>query len=116
MESLACFRAGSMSEHLLVDCEKTLKIYTDIFSTFLFYLRFDTYHLKTEGITIYSTEVSKYIWVTSYKTVTEIFALKLAHLRQLKNNKASNDISPELLKRCDHPVILQVIQRITNNL
>jgi len=34
----------------------------------------------------------------------------------LKNNKASNDIEPELLKRCSHPVMIQVIQKITLNL
>ena len=38
------------------------------------------------------------------------------HLQELKNNKASNDIEPELLKRCSHPIILEIIQRITNNL
>ena len=38
------------------------------------------------------------------------------HLRKLKANKASNDIEPELLQRCDHPVMLQVIHRMTDNL
>uniref|UniRef100_A0A7M5XLU1 Uncharacterized protein n=1 Tax=Clytia hemisphaerica TaxID=252671 RepID=A0A7M5XLU1_9CNID len=39
-----------------------------------------------------------------------------AHIQKLKNNKASNDIEPELLKRCIHPILLEVIHRITNNL
>ena len=38
------------------------------------------------------------------------------HVLNLKNNKANNDIDAELLKRCSHPIMLQVIQRITNNL
>eukprot|EP00111_Clytia_hemisphaerica_P017270 TCONS_00051124-protein len=38
-----------------------------------------------------------------------------AHIQKLKNNKASNDIEPELLKRCTHPIMLEVIHRITNN-
>ena len=37
-------------------------------------------------------------------------------LNQLKVNKASNDIDPELLKRCCHPIMLQVIHRMTTNL
>ncbi|XP_066935519.1 uncharacterized protein [Clytia hemisphaerica] len=38
------------------------------------------------------------------------------HLQKLKNNKASNDIEPELLKRCTEPIMLQVIQRMMFNL
>ncbi|XP_066932796.1 uncharacterized protein [Clytia hemisphaerica] len=38
------------------------------------------------------------------------------HIRLLKNNKASNDVEAELLKKCSHPIMIQVIQRITNNL
>ena len=38
------------------------------------------------------------------------------HIQQLKNNKASNDVEPELLKRCSHPIMLEVIHRIVNNL
>ena len=38
------------------------------------------------------------------------------HIKLLKNNKASNDIDPELLKRCSHPIMIQVIQKITFNL
>ena len=38
------------------------------------------------------------------------------HIQKLKNNKASNDIEPELLKRCSHPIMLEVIHRITDNL
>ena len=37
-------------------------------------------------------------------------------LNQLKINKASNDIDPELLKRCNHPMMIQVIHRMTTNL
>ncbi|XP_066917813.1 uncharacterized protein [Clytia hemisphaerica] len=38
------------------------------------------------------------------------------HLQKLKNNKASNGIEPELLKRCTEPIMLQVIQRMMFNL
>ena len=38
------------------------------------------------------------------------------HIHLLKNNKASNDVEAELLKKCSHPIMIQVIQRITNNL
>ena len=38
------------------------------------------------------------------------------HIRLLKNNKASNDVEAELLKKCSHPIMIQVIQRITKNL
>ena len=38
------------------------------------------------------------------------------HIKLLKNNKASNDIQPELLKRCSHPIMIQVIQKISTNL
>ena len=38
------------------------------------------------------------------------------HIRLLKNSKASNDVEAELLKKCSHPIMMQVIQRITNNL
>lgn len=38
------------------------------------------------------------------------------HLQKLKNNKASNDIEPELLKRCNEPIMLEVIQRMMLNL
>ena len=38
------------------------------------------------------------------------------HINLLKNNKASNDIQPELFKRCSHPIMIQVIQKITTNL
>ena len=38
------------------------------------------------------------------------------HLNALKANKASNDIDPEILRRCEHPVMLQVINRMTTNL
>ena len=37
-------------------------------------------------------------------------------LSELKTNKASNDIVPDLLKRCEHPVMLEVIHRMTTNL
>lgn len=39
-----------------------------------------------------------------------------SHLRQLKSGKASNDIDPELLKKCEHPIMLKVIHRIAENL
>ena len=38
------------------------------------------------------------------------------HLQKLKNGKASNDIEPELLKRCEQPIMLNVIHRMTLNL
>ena len=38
------------------------------------------------------------------------------HLRQLKSGKASNDVDPELLKKCEHPLMLQVIHRMANSL
>lgn len=38
------------------------------------------------------------------------------HLRKLKDGVASNDIEPELLKRCNHPIMLEVIHRMTTNL
>ena len=38
------------------------------------------------------------------------------HLQQLKTNKAFNDVDATLLKQLDHPVMLQVIQRMTSNL
>ena len=37
-------------------------------------------------------------------------------IQKLKLNKASNDIEPELLRRCDHPVMMQVIHRMISNL
>jgi hypothetical protein len=37
-------------------------------------------------------------------------------LRDLKTKKASNDIDPELLKRCEHPVMLEVLHRMTLNI
>ena len=37
-------------------------------------------------------------------------------LHQLKSGKASNDVDPELLKRCEHPVMLTVIHRMGSNL
>ena len=38
------------------------------------------------------------------------------HLNALKTKKASNDIDPEILKRCEHPIMLEVIHRMTTNL
>lgn len=38
------------------------------------------------------------------------------NLRRLKNGKASNDIEPELLKKCEQPIMLEVIQQMTLNL
>ena len=38
------------------------------------------------------------------------------HLRQLKSGKASNDVDPELLKKCENPLMLQVIDRMANSL
>ena len=38
------------------------------------------------------------------------------HLHRLKSVKTSNDVDPELLKICDHPVLLEVIHRMTSNL
>ena len=38
------------------------------------------------------------------------------HLHRLKSGKASNDVDPELLKRCEHPVMLTVIHRKASNL
>ena len=38
------------------------------------------------------------------------------HLRQLKSGKASNNVDPKLLKKCEHPLMLQVIHRMANNL
>ena len=49
---------------------------------------------------------------TQPPTIDEI----TAQLRKLKNGKASNDIEPELLKKSEHPIMLQVIQRMTSNL
>ncbi|XP_066926178.1 uncharacterized protein [Clytia hemisphaerica] len=37
-------------------------------------------------------------------------------LKLLKNNKASNDIAPDILKACNHPIMNQVIHRMTLNL
>ena len=37
-------------------------------------------------------------------------------LKQLKINKASNDIAPELLKRCEHPIMIEALHRMTRNL
>ena len=38
------------------------------------------------------------------------------HLHLLKTVKACNDVDPELIKRCEHPIMLQVINKITDNL
>ena len=38
------------------------------------------------------------------------------HLHQLKSGKASNDIDSELLKKCEHPIMLEVMQRAARNL
>ena len=38
------------------------------------------------------------------------------HLHRLKSGKASNDVDPEILKKCEHPVMLSVIHRLTSNL
>ena len=38
------------------------------------------------------------------------------HLKKLKSNKAFNDIDATLLKRLEHPVMLQVIHRMSANL
>ena len=38
------------------------------------------------------------------------------HLKALKVNKASNDIDPEILKRCEHPAMLKIIHRMTTQL
>ena len=38
------------------------------------------------------------------------------HHHRLKSGKASNDVDPELLKRCEHPVMLTVIHRMASNL
>ena len=38
------------------------------------------------------------------------------HLHQLKSGKASNDVDPELLKKCENPLMLQVIDRMASNL
>ena len=37
-------------------------------------------------------------------------------IKKLKNNRANNDVSPELLKKCDHPIMLEVIHRMIANL
>ena len=38
------------------------------------------------------------------------------HLNKLKSGKASNNIDPEILKRCEHPIMLRVIHRLAQNL
>ena len=38
------------------------------------------------------------------------------HLRQLKWGKTSNDVDPDLLKKCEHPLMLQIIHSMANNL
>ena len=39
------------------------------------------------------------------------------HLKELKANKASNDIEPELLKKLNsHPIMIQVVQRMMANI
>ena len=39
------------------------------------------------------------------------------HLKELKARKASNDIDPELLQKLNsHPIMLQVVHRMTTNL
>ena len=38
------------------------------------------------------------------------------YLRQLKSGKAGNDVDPELLNKCEQPLMLQVIHRMANNL
>ena len=38
------------------------------------------------------------------------------HLHQLKLKKARNDVNPDPLKKCEHPLMLQVSQRMENNL
>ena len=37
-------------------------------------------------------------------------------IADMKSKKASNDIDPELLKHCEHPIMLQVIHRMTTKL
>ena len=37
-------------------------------------------------------------------------------LEELKTKKSNNDVDPDLLKRCDHPVIFSVIRRLSTNL
>jgi len=38
------------------------------------------------------------------------------HIKLLKNIKASNEIAPDLIKRCNHPIMVEVIDRMTSNL
>ena len=38
------------------------------------------------------------------------------YMSQLKSGKASNDVDPELLKKIQHPHMLQLIHRMANNL
>ena len=37
------------------------------------------------------------------------------HLRRLKSGKTSNDVDPERLKKCEHPLMLQVIDIMANS-
>ena len=46
-----------------------------------------------------------------YTTINKI----QKHLRQLKSGKASNEVDLELLKKCEHLLMLQVIYRTANN-
>ena len=38
------------------------------------------------------------------------------HLHQRKSGKASDNVDPELLKKCEHSLMLQVIDRMANKL
>ena len=37
-------------------------------------------------------------------------------LNELKTKKANNDVDPDLFKRCDHQVMLEVLHRMSNNM
>ena len=49
---------------------------------------------------------------TSISSIDEI----QKHLHQLKSGKASNGIDPEILKKCEHPIMLQVIHKLAEKI
>ena len=40
----------------------------------------------------------------------------ILYMKELKSGKVSNDVDSELLKKYEHPLMLQVIDRMANNL
>lgn len=87
-------------------------------------------HISTRPITLVQhhlnlKEITYLYFLKNFKIFQEIYIStihpptidEIEHqLKVLKNNKASNDIAPDILKACNHPIMNQVIHRMTLNL